>query len=66
MQLEKYLLLKRMTPIDLAYMLKVSLSTVYRYLNGDKPKIRIARIIEEKTEKMVTVEDLMGNNYESQ
>ncbi len=66
MKLKEYLLKMRMEPHEFAYKTGISISSIYRYLRGHKMHRSKARIIEEKTEKKVTVEELLSVNESNQ
>ena len=60
MKLKDYMDKYRLTPIDLALKFKISIASTYRYLQGAKMRRDTAKAIEEKTDKEVTFEELMG------
>jgi len=62
MKLKEYMLKYRIEPIQLAYAIKCSIASVYRYMNGGKMHFKRAKLIEEWTFKKVTVEELLNLN----
>ena len=61
MTLKEYLYDNRISPWAFAVKIGVSTGSMSNYLNGKKPCFRVACVIEQATEKKVTVEDLRGN-----
>lgn len=61
MNLKDYLLKKNISPPRFAVDTGISLSTIYRYMNGERPTLLKAERIQKATNGMVTVKDLRGS-----
>jgi predicted transcriptional regulator len=61
MNLRDYLYEHRIDPVAFAYATNISISSLYRYMGGHCPHLRIAIKIEQATDGHVTVEELMKN-----
>lgn len=59
MRLETYLIKNGIPPIEFAVKAGTSLMTIYRYINGKRPNLRNAKIIETLTNGEVSIEDLI-------
>lgn len=60
MNLVEYLLKYRLSASEFAKKIGISATTIYRYTNyGSTPRLPIALLIEEATNKEVSVEELM-------
>jgi len=62
MQLDEWLIKKRISPPEFAVKCKIGVSTMYRILRGGCMYLRTARIIEKNTNGEVTIEELMKIN----
>jgi predicted transcriptional regulator len=58
-KLKKYLQKNRLTPLEFAYITKLGINTIYRFLQGYYPTPTTARKIEEATQGALKVEDLI-------
>lgn len=61
MKLEDYLDKYIISPVSFAEECKISKSSVYSYINGNKPHKRTALKIQKHTNGEVTVKDLLGD-----
>ena len=61
MKLKEYLRINRIDPVTFAVKSGISVSTIYRYLSGEKPSFNKAVLIEKATNGQISIEDLRGN-----
>ena len=59
MKLKDYFIKSRVTPTEFAENHDISVTSIYKYLRGKKPRFETARKIEKWTNGQVTVEDLI-------
>lgn len=59
MKLKEYFQKSHHFPTTLANECKVSVSSMYNYLSGKRPSLKVAKRIEKVTNQMVTVQELL-------
>lgn len=65
MQLKEYFLKERIDPYEFAYVHKISVNSIYRYLKGGKCHPKRAYLLEKLTGGKVTAEELLKINEKS-
>lgn len=66
MKLKEYFEKGRIDPVAFAVQEGISVTSIYRYMNGGRPHFKTACKIEKATKGKVTVEDLRGQNADRQ
>lgn len=62
MKLKEYFEKNHIDPVAFAVQAGISVTSIYRYMRGTKPTVRLATKIEQLTEGKVTLKDLRGEN----
>jgi hypothetical protein len=60
MKIREYIEKNRLDPVAFALSIGISVTTIYRYMAGRIPHRKTAYKIEEATNGLVTVEEMMG------
>jgi len=62
MKLKEYFEKNRIDPVEFAVKAGISVTSIYRYMRGERPHMKTAIKLEKLTKKNVTVEELRGED----